>query len=91
MPGETLIDGLFFPESPRWNACEQNWYFSDILNQRIHRMDSSGQINLTIETPDLVSGLGWLPNNDLVAVLMNEHRIIRFEHNIMSLNDASVK
>jgi len=80
---ETLIDNLFFPESPRWHNSEQKWYFSDILNHRIHRMSVSGKLETVFTAPNWISGLGWLENGDLLGVMMHEQRIVRLAHDYM--------
>lgn len=74
---DTLIDHLFFPESPRWHDGEQQLYFSDILNNRVYRTNLSGKIELILTAPNWISGLGWLDNGDLLAVIMHEQRLIR--------------
>ena len=74
---DTLIDHLFFPERPRWHDGEQQLYFSDILNNRVYRTNLSGKIELVLTAPNWISGLGWLDNGDLLAVIMHEQRLIR--------------
>jgi sugar lactone lactonase YvrE len=71
-----LLDGGTFFEGPRWHdGC---WWVSDFYTDggRIVAVDPEGAIarDLPLEQP---SGLGWLPNGDLLAVSMSTHKIWR--------------
>jgi sugar lactone lactonase YvrE len=71
-----LLDGGTFFEVPRWH--EGRWWVSDFYTDggRIVAVDPGGAIERTIplEQP---SGLGWLPNGDLLAVSMSGHKVWR--------------
>jgi len=74
-PTKVLDGGTFF-EGPRWHAgC---WWVSDFYTDggRILAVDTEGQIQreIALEQP---SGLGWLPDGDLLAVSMSTHKIWR--------------
>ena len=74
-PTKLLDRGTFF-EGPRWHdGC---WWVSDFYTDggRIVAVDPGGAIvrEIPLEQP---SGLGWLPNGDLLAVSMSTHKIIR--------------
>ena len=71
-----LLDGGTFFEAPRWHdGC---WWASDFYTDggRIVAVDPEGAIvrEIPLEQP---SGLGWLPNGDLLAVSMSTHKIWR--------------
>jgi sugar lactone lactonase YvrE len=73
-----LLDGGSFFESPRWH--DGRWWVSDFYTDggRIVAVDPGGAIEreIPLEQP---SGLGWLPDGDLLAVSMTEHRIWRID------------
>jgi sugar lactone lactonase YvrE len=77
MPEPTkLLDGGTFFEGPRWH--DGSWWVSDFYTDggRIVAVDPGGAIvrEISLEQP---SGLGWLPDGDLLAVSMSTHKIWR--------------
>jgi sugar lactone lactonase YvrE len=76
---KTLIQGLGFPEGPRWR--EGGLWFSDMGNNLIVKVNIEGEIEKTIQVPGTPSGLGWLPDGRLLIVLMEEKRIMAFGDN----------
>jgi sugar lactone lactonase YvrE len=72
---QTLIDGLLFPECPRWHNSEL--WFSDMHAEKVYRLDATGKVLTTIDVPGEPAGLGWLPNGDLLVVCMHKNRIYR--------------
>ena len=74
-PTKLLGGGTFF-EAPRWHGGR--WWVSDFYADggRIVAVGPGGAIERTIplEQP---SGLGWLPDGDLLAVSMSGHKIWR--------------
>jgi len=71
----TLVDGLMFPEAPRW--FEGELWFTDQYARRVVRMQPDGSFIEVIQTPDLPGGLGWLPDGTALVVLMTERRVCR--------------
>jgi sugar lactone lactonase YvrE len=71
-----LLDGGTFFEAPRWH--EGCWWVSDFYTDggRIVAVEPGGAIarSISLEQP---SGLGWLPDGDLLAVSMSTHKIWR--------------
>jgi sugar lactone lactonase YvrE len=61
MPLETtvLLDGLWFPEGPRWHNGKL--WFSDIYANKVMTVDLNGHSDVIVEVPGRPSGLGWLP------------------------------
>jgi sugar lactone lactonase YvrE len=73
-----LLDGGSFFEAPRWH--DGRWWVSDFYTDggRIVAVDPGGAIEreIPLEQP---SGLGWLPDGDLLAVSMTKHQIWRID------------
>jgi len=71
-----LLDGGSFFEAPRWH--EGRWWISDFYTDggRVLAVDPDGAIEreIPLEQP---SGLGWLPDGDLLAVSMTAHKVFR--------------
>lgn len=68
-----LVDGLVFPEAPRWYRGEL--WFSDIYAHRVMAVTPVGVARVVAEV-DQPSGLGFLPDGSLLVACMRE-RIIR--------------
>ncbi len=73
----TLLDGLVFPEGPRWH--EGKLWFSDMLAGRVMTVDLRGNAEVIAEVPAQPSGLGWLPDGRLLIVSMRDRRLLRLE------------
>ena len=75
---DLLVDGLDFGEGPRWRDG-QLWY-SDFFQHRVYTVTADGHretvLDLGEEQP---SGLGWLPDGDLLVVGMLGRRILRYD------------
>ena len=70
-----LLDGLRFPESPRWH---DNWlWFSDILAHAVYAVDTGGECELVLTVDDRPSGLGFLPDGSLLVCGMAKKRLLR--------------
>ena len=74
---EVLLDGLAFPEGPRWH--EGRLWFSDMHDLRVRTLDLSGKSDVVVEVPHAPSGLGWLPDGRLLVVSMEDRRLLRLE------------
>lgn len=75
MEPRVVIDGLTFPEAPRWR--EGRLWFSDFYSHRVIAMSPDGRTETIVEVPGQPSGLGWLPDGDLLIVAMLERRVLR--------------
>ena len=74
MPGtEIVVDNLSFPEGPRWH--DGALWFSDIHGHKVYRM-AGKKPEIAAQIDDRASGLGFLPNGDLLAVSMLDRRLI---------------
>jgi sugar lactone lactonase YvrE len=73
---DIVADGLAMPEAPRWH--DGAFYFSDIWSGRVMKMSGEGGLTTVAEFPGkYASGLGFLPNGDLLTVLMDERQVMR--------------
>jgi sugar lactone lactonase YvrE len=70
---EIIIDGLSFPESPRWH--DGALWFSDIHAHRVYRV-VDGEPEIAAEIGDRASGLGFLPDGGLLVVSMLDRQLI---------------
>jgi len=77
LQSEILVDGLKFPECPRWHN-EKLW-FSDMEDRKIFTIDMNGKLELILEWPNRVSGLGWLSDGSLIFVSMEDRRLLKFK------------
>ena len=59
----TLLDHLAFPEGPRWH--DGHFYFSDMHDHRVVRIEDDGSASTVCEVPGQPSGLGWLPDGQM--------------------------
>lgn len=75
---QVLLDGLTFPEGPRWH--EGRLWFSDFYSHRVVAVDMNGDAETIVEVPGQPSGLGWLPDGRLLAVSMTDRKLLRLEH-----------
>jgi sugar lactone lactonase YvrE len=74
---EVLLDGLAFPEGPRWH--DDRLWFSDMHDHRVRTLDLRGRSDVIVEVPNAPSGLGWLPDGRLLVVSMEDRRVLRLE------------
>ena len=69
-------EGLSFGEAPRWH--EGRLWYSDFYRHAIFSMDPEGSDELLeVLVPHQPSGLGWLPDGDLLYVSMTDQRVMR--------------
>ncbi len=71
-----LVDGLDFGEGPRWH--DGRLWYSDFHHHRVYAVDADGNRETMLDTGDeRPSGLGWLPDGDLLVVAMLARRVWR--------------
>lgn len=70
-----LVDGLMFPEAPRWR--KGRLWFTDQHARRVLTAGPDGRVGVIAETDDLPGGLGWLPDGALLVVFMTGRKIMR--------------
>ena len=76
-PVSTLTDNLAFPEDPRWH--KGHLYFADMLDRRVARVDHDGFATTLATFEDSPSGIGFLPNGDMLVVSMYHEQLIRVD------------
>jgi sugar lactone lactonase YvrE len=73
---EIAADGFAMPEAPRWH--DGAFYFSDVWSGRVLKMTSDGGLTVVADFPGKhASGLGFLPNGDMLTVLMGDRQVMR--------------
>lgn len=72
-----LVDGLRFPEGPRWH--EGRLWCSDQHDRRVLAVSPDGAVETIVEVPQCPSGLGWLPDGRLLVVSMFDRRLLRLD------------
>jgi sugar lactone lactonase YvrE len=82
---KVLTSGLVFGEGPRWHG-DRLW-FSDMHGEAVWTVDLSGKRDLVVELPGRrPSGLGFLPDGDLLIVSMLEREILRWNESGITLH-----
>ena len=77
---EEIITGLRFGEGPRWH--QGSFWFSDMHGQKVFKVDleNPSQMETVLAlSDDFPSGLGWLPNGDLLIVAMETRRLLKYD------------
>jgi sugar lactone lactonase YvrE len=70
----TLVEGLMFPEAPRWH--EERLWFSDFFQERVFSCAADGVLREEAWVPGRPSGLGWRPDGRLLVVSMHDRRLL---------------
>ena len=70
-----LLDGLYFPEAPRWR--DGRLWFSDFYSHQVATLDLAGRTEVVAQVPHQPSGLGWTPRGELLIVSMLDHKVLR--------------
>jgi sugar lactone lactonase YvrE len=72
-----LLDGLIFPEGPRWH--DGRLFFSDMHAEEVIAVDLDGKRETVVRVPQQPSGLGWLPDGRLLVVSMRDRKLMRLD------------
>jgi sugar lactone lactonase YvrE len=70
-----LVQGLGFLESPRW--FQRELWFSDFFSRRVSSVDLGGQVTNRFYVPGQPSGLGPLPDGDVLIASVHNGRLLR--------------
>lgn len=70
----TLLEGLRFPEAPRWH--QGRLWFSDFFRQEVIAVNVQGEMEVQLKLADSPSGLGWRPDGTLLVVSMHHQRLL---------------
>ena len=79
-----LTGGLYFGEGPRWH--ENKLWFSDFYSHKVMTLDENNSLETVCVVPSQPSGLGWLPNGDLLIVSMLDRKILKFSEGSISVH-----
>ncbi len=74
---KVLLDGLLFPEGPRWH--DGKLWFSDMQGLHVMTVDLDGNSEKIVKVRESPSGLGWLPDGRLLIVSMIDRRLLRLD------------
>jgi sugar lactone lactonase YvrE len=75
MERTVLLDGLGFAEGPRWH--DDRLFFSDMGTKQVMTVGLDGTAEEVCVVDARPSGIGWLPDGDLVVVAQNTRSIMR--------------
>ena len=70
-----FFEGGCYFECPRWH--EGRWWASDFYRYGVFTYDGDGREQQVVEVEAQPSGLGWLPDGDLLVVSMKDRRVLR--------------
>ena len=76
---EPLLEGLTFPEGPRWH--KGRLWFSDMHDQSVLAVDANGNVERVLNVPNSPSGLGWQPDGSLLIVSMKNRKLLKYRQN----------
>ena len=79
-----LLDGLVFPEGPRWH--DGKLWVSDMHAHRVLTVDLQGKSETVAQFDDKPSGIGFLPDGTPIVTLMRSRKIVRFGKGGISLH-----
>ena len=71
----TLFEGGTYFECPRWH--DGRWWAADFYRRTVFTYDADGREEPVLEVEGQPSGLGWLPDGDLLVVSMKDRRVLR--------------
>src|SRR3974390_1533864 len=74
---EVFYEGLSFGEGPRWH--DGRLWLSDFFRHRVLSCGPWGDMKVEVELDDQPSGLGWLPNGELLVVAMTSRQVRRVD------------
>jgi sugar lactone lactonase YvrE len=79
-----LLDGLGFPECPRWH--DGRLWLSDMDTGRVLTVGLAGDAEVVVELDDRPSGLGFLPDGTPIVVAADRRTILRVENGATELH-----
>jgi sugar lactone lactonase YvrE len=74
---QTVVDGLAFPEGPRWH--DGRLFFSDQHAHQVLAVDAAGNVEEIVRVEQQPSGLGWTPDGHMLIVSMLDRRLLRLD------------
>lgn len=76
---QILLDGLVFPEAPRWR--EGRLWFSDVFAHKVMTVDLEGKPETVLEIPGWPCGLGFLADGSLLISSTSDAKVSRLAGN----------
>jgi sugar lactone lactonase YvrE len=70
-----LVEGISFGEGPRWR--DGRLWFSDFYDHAVKSVSAAGEVRIELTVDDQPSGLGWMPDGDLLVVSMTKRQVLR--------------
>ena len=78
MTNNILVEDLCFGEGPRWH--DGSLWLSDMHDESVLRISPDGAKHVELRLDgDQPSGLGWLPDGDLLVVSMTRRQLLRYD------------
>jgi len=77
LASNVLLDGLVFPEGPRWH--DGKLWFSDIHAYKMMAVDPEGRSEMVASVPQHPSGLGFLPDGRPLVVSVLDRLLLRLD------------
>lgn len=71
----TIAAGFAYPEGPRWH--QDRLWFADQHDETVHILSATGARVDSFHVAGGPSGMGWLPDGDLLVVSMERHEVLR--------------
>ncbi|MDQ1468328.1 MAG: hypothetical protein QOH10_2743, partial [Actinomycetota bacterium] len=84
---QTVVDGLAFPEGPRWH--DGRLFFSDQHARQVLALDPAGGVEEIVRVEGQPSGLGWTPSGEMLIVSMIDRRLLRFDGGGAALSEVA--
>jgi sugar lactone lactonase YvrE len=69
-----IADRLTFTEAPRWHAGRL--WFSDFYDAAVKSCTAAGDVRTEFTIDDRPSGLGWLPDDRMLIVAMQQRQVL---------------
>lgn len=73
-PPRLIADHCLFTEDPRWHAGRL--YFSDTIAGRVCAVEPNGQLAVVAQLDDHCSGLGFMPDGELLIVSAGRRQLL---------------
>ena len=74
---EVVLEDCYFLEGPRWR--DGRLWASDFHGHRVVSTNLAGDVRVEAELSGVPSGLGWLPDGQLLIVSMQDKKLLRRE------------
>ena len=68
---------MAFLEAPRWR--DDGLYCSDQHGHQVMRIDAEGNVEVLADVPHCPSGLGWLPDDRMLVVSMEDRKLMHID------------